>query len=90
MLECFGTETIDVERLERAVRALFPLKPAGLITHLKLLLPVYERTAAYGHFGRPEFSWERTDLAAALKAEVGAKNGSAKVRRPAARAAASA
>ena len=90
MLDCFGTELVDVERLEKAVRSIFPLKPAGLTAHLKLLTPVYERTAAYGHFGRPEFSWERTDLAAALKSEVGAKNGAARVKRPAARAAASA
>jgi S-adenosylmethionine synthetase len=70
MLDCFGTETAEVERLERAVRRLFPLKPSGLIEHLQLLRPQYEKTAAYGHFGRKEFSWERTDLAAALKAEV--------------------
>ena len=90
MLDCFGTELVDVEHLEKAVRSIFPLKPAGLTAHLKLLTPVYERTAAYGHFGRPEFSWERTDLAAALKSEVGAKNGAARVKRPAARASASA
>ena len=90
MLDCFGTELVDVELLEKAVRSIFPLKPAGLTAHLKLLTPVYERTAAYGHFGRPESSWERTDLAAALKSEVGAKNGAARVKRPAARAAASA
>ena len=90
MLDCFGTELVDVELLEKAVRSIFPLKPAGLTAHLKLLTPVYERTAAYGHFGRPEFSWERTDLAAALKSEVGAKNGAARVKRPAARASASA
>jgi S-adenosylmethionine synthetase len=71
MVECFGTETVDVERIERAVRRLFPLKPAGLIKHLELLTPVYERTAAYGHFGRAEFSWEKTDLAAALQSELG-------------------
>jgi S-adenosylmethionine synthetase len=71
MVDCFGTEATDVVKIERAVRALFPLKPAGLIQHLKLLTPVYERTAAYGHFGRPEFAWEKTDLADALKSELG-------------------
>ena len=71
MLDCFGTEQTDVERIEKAVRKLFPLKPAGLIEHLKLLTPVYEKTAAYGHFGRPEFAWEKTELADALRAELG-------------------
>jgi S-adenosylmethionine synthetase len=71
MLDCFGTESTDVEKIEKAVRKLFPLKPGGLIEHLELLKGGYEKTAAYGHFGRKEFSWEKTDLAAALKAEVG-------------------
>ncbi|HEY4222840.1 MAG TPA: methionine adenosyltransferase [Myxococcota bacterium] len=77
MVDCFGSETVDVEKIERAIKKLFPLKPAGLIEHLKLLTPVYEKTAAYGHFGRREFSWEKTDLAAALKQECGkrASNG---------------
>jgi S-adenosylmethionine synthetase len=73
MLDCFGTETIEVEQIEKGVRKLFPMRPAGLIDHLKLLRPIYERTAAYGHFGRSEFSWEKTDLADALRAEVGGK-----------------
>ncbi len=90
MLDCFGTELVDIVELEKAVRALFPLKPAGLIAHLKLLTPVYERTAAYGHFGRPEFSWERTDLASALKTELGGKNGAARAKRSSARASAQA
>jgi len=76
MVDCFGTETVDVEKIEKGVRALFPLRPSGLIEHLGLLKPVYEKTAAYGHFGRPEFSWEKTDLAAALAAEVGGKKSS--------------
>ena len=73
MLDCFGTEVIDVERIEKAVRKLFPLRPTGLIKHLKLLEPQYEATAAYGHFGRPAFSWEKTDMAAALADACGVK-----------------
>ena len=53
------------------MRTLFPLKPAALTQHLNLLRPIYERTAAYGHFGRPEFTWERTDKAQALRAAAG-------------------
>ncbi len=83
MLETFGTEQADVERIELAVRKLFPMRPTGLIDHLKLLRPGYERTAAYGHFGRSEFTWEKTDLAAALRGEVGKKamNGASKTKR---------
>ena len=57
----------------RAVRAVFGLKPAQITETLQLLRPIYERTAAYGHFGRtePEFSWERTDKAAALRTAAG-------------------
>ena len=69
MVDTFGTATVDEEKIERAVRDIFPLKPAGIIDHLKLLRPVYEKTATYGHFGRkePEFTWEKTDLAAELR-----------------------
>jgi S-adenosylmethionine synthetase len=78
MVDCFGTEIVDVEKIEKGVRALFPLKPLGLIEHLKLLKPGYERTAAYGHFGRPEFTWEKTDLAEALRSEVQGASGGKK------------
>jgi S-adenosylmethionine synthetase len=71
MVDCFGTEVVENERIEKAIRKLFPLRPRGLIEHLKLLKPGYERTAAYGHFGRPEFTWEKTDLAKALAEECG-------------------
>jgi S-adenosylmethionine synthetase len=71
MVDCFGTEVIEAERIEKAIKKLFPLRPLGLIEHLKLLKPGYERTAAYGHFGRPEFTWEKTDLAKALAEECG-------------------
>ncbi|MBM4279446.1 MAG: methionine adenosyltransferase [Deltaproteobacteria bacterium] len=80
MVDCFGTEVVEAERIEKAIRKLFPLRPLGLIEHLKLLKHGYERTAAYGHLGRPEFSWEKTDLAKALAEECGfgKKSGSKK------------
>ena len=55
------------------IRSHFTLTPKGMIEHLKLRRPVYRTTAAFGHFGRtePEFTWERTDKAAALKADAG-------------------
>jgi S-adenosylmethionine synthetase len=71
MVDCQGTEVVDVEKIEKAIRALFPLRPLGLIEHLKLWKPGYERTAAYGHFGRPEFTWEKTDMAKPLAEAVG-------------------
>jgi S-adenosylmethionine synthetase len=73
MVDCFGTEVVNVETIEKGIKALFPLRPLGLIDHLKLLKPGYEKTAAYGHFGRdePEFTWEKTDKAAALRAAAG-------------------
>jgi S-adenosylmethionine synthetase len=77
MVECFGTESVTVEKIEKAVRKLFPLKPAGLIEHLDLLTPIYEKTASYGHFGRAGFAWEKTDLAAALRDECGMKKAQA-------------
>src|SRR5438552_5626009 len=73
MVETFGTHAIPEEQIEKAVRATFSLKPASIIESLDLLRPIYEKTAAYGHFGRsePEFTWERTDRADALKQSVG-------------------
>jgi S-adenosylmethionine synthetase len=75
MVECFGTNAVPEERIEKAVRETFSLKPASIIEDLELLRPIYEKTAAYGHFGRsePEFSWERTDRAEALRAATGFK-----------------
>src|SRR3954471_17219511 len=75
MVETFGTHVVPEERIEKAVRATFSLKPATIIRDLDLLRPVYEKTAAYGHFGRsePEFTWERTDRAEALKQAAGYK-----------------
>ncbi len=71
MVDCQGTEVVEAERIEKAIRAIFPLRPRGLIEHLKLLKPGYEATAAYGHFGRPEFSWEKTDKARELAEACG-------------------
>jgi S-adenosylmethionine synthetase len=69
MVDTFGTGRIsDVEIAER-VRSVFDLRPSGIITTLNLLRPIYQKTAAYGHFGRndPDFFWEKTDKASALK-----------------------
>jgi S-adenosylmethionine synthetase len=75
MVESFGTNAVPEERIERAVRQTFSLKPAAIIRDLDLLRPIFEKTAAYGHFGRsePEFTWERTDRAEALRVAAGLK-----------------
>ena len=67
-----GTGTIDDERLCELVRDTFPLTPRGIIEYLDLRRPIFRRTAAGGHFGREEFSWEKTDKAAALAEAAGA------------------
>jgi S-adenosylmethionine synthetase len=66
----FGTGKISDEKLAQLVLEHFDLRPKGIVQMLDLLRPIYQKTAAYGHFGReePEFTWERTDKAAALKA----------------------
>jgi S-adenosylmethionine synthetase len=73
-VECFGTEHAPVERIQDAVLQVFDLRPAAIIRDLDLLRPIYSQTAAYGHFGReePDFSWERTDRAEALRSAAGA------------------
>jgi S-adenosylmethionine synthetase len=73
-VETFGTETIPVERIEKAIHEVFDLRPAAIIRDLELLRPIYQETAAYGHFGRelPTFTWERTDRVADLKSAAGA------------------
>jgi S-adenosylmethionine synthetase len=72
-VETFGTGRIADDKLAKLVEKHFDLRPKGIIKALDLLRPIYFKTAAYGHFGRdePEFSWEATDKAAALKAEAG-------------------
>jgi S-adenosylmethionine synthetase len=73
-VDTFGTETVPVETIEKAVLEVFDLRPAALVRDLDLLRPIYAKTAAYGHFGRelPEFTWERTDRVDALRAAAGA------------------
>jgi S-adenosylmethionine synthetase len=68
-VETFGTEIVPVDRIERAIGEVFDLRPAAIIRDLDLLRPIYQQTAAYGHFGRelPELTWENTDRAADLK-----------------------
>jgi len=71
-IETFGTEKFDLAKISDAVKEVFDLRPAAIIRDLNLLRPIYGKTAAYGHFGRelPDFSWEKTDRANALKALV--------------------
>ncbi len=73
LVETFGTAKIDEEKIAALVRRHFDLTPYGIAQMLDLVRPIYRKTAAYGHFGRelPEFSWERTDRAEALRADAG-------------------
>lgn len=73
MVETYGTGKVSNETLTALVRKHFDLRPKGIVNMLDLLRPIYQKTAAYGHFGRdePEFSWERTDKAAGLRASAG-------------------
>ncbi len=72
-VETFGTETVPLERIERAVREVFDLRPLAIIRDLNLLRPIYAQTSAYGHFGRelPDFTWEATPRVAELRAAAG-------------------
>ncbi|WP_053385785.1 methionine adenosyltransferase [Leucobacter japonicus] len=72
-VETFGTETVPLDRIERAVRETFDLRPLAIIRDLELLRPIYAKTSAYGHFGRelPEFTWEATPRVAELRAAAG-------------------
>jgi len=71
-VECFGTEKVPVLQIEAAIEQVFDLRPAAIIRDLELLRPIYSATSSYGHFGRelPNFTWERTDRAAALNNAV--------------------
>jgi S-adenosylmethionine synthetase len=73
MVSTFGTGKISDEKIAQVVSEHFDLRPKGIVKMLNLLRPVYRKTAAYGHFGReePEFTWEQTDKAAALRAAAG-------------------
>jgi len=72
-VETFGTNKIEDSKIIELIRRNFELKPAGLIRELNLLRPIYQKTAAYGHFGRelPEFTWEATDKANDLRIQAG-------------------
>jgi S-adenosylmethionine synthetase len=73
MVETYGTGKVSNETLTELVKKHFDLRPKGIVNMLNLLRPVYQKTAAYGHFGRdePEFSWEATDKAAELRGDAG-------------------
>lgn len=75
MVETFGTERVELKRIESLIWNHFDLRPAAIIRDLNLRRPIYKKTACYGHFGRndPDFTWERTDMAPALKEEAGLK-----------------
>ncbi|MCQ2578249.1 MAG: methionine adenosyltransferase [Treponema sp.] len=67
MVETFGTEKVAKELISAAVDKVFDCRPAGIVSTLQLKRPIYGKTASYGHFGRPEFPWEKTDKADSLK-----------------------
>lgn len=71
MVDTYGTGEVSDEKLAACAREVFPVKPAALIEHLNLLRPIYQPTAAYGHFGRSEFSWESTDMVSKVKDFLG-------------------
>ncbi len=72
-VETFGTEKVETQAIERAIREVFDLRPAAIIRELDLKRPIYAKTAAYGHFGRElsDFTWERTDRTDALREAAG-------------------
>ena len=67
----FGTGKVEEEILEKYILANFDMRPKAIIDQLDLLKPIYKKTAAYGHFGRDEFSWEKTDRAAKMADDLG-------------------
>jgi S-adenosylmethionine synthetase len=71
-VQCFGTNTVDEEKISEAVKSVFDLRPKAIIETLQLKRPIFYKTAAYGHFGRndPDFTWEKTDKADILKQKV--------------------
>jgi S-adenosylmethionine synthetase len=73
LIDTHQTGKISQDKMVKLVRDHFPMTPKGMIEHLKLRRPIYKKTAAYGHFGRnePEFTWERTDMAEALRKAAG-------------------
>jgi S-adenosylmethionine synthetase len=75
MVECFGTEKVSLETIAALIRENFDLRPAAILRDLDLRRPIYQKTAAYGHFGRHDhdFTWERTDKADLLRDAAGLK-----------------
>ena len=73
LIDTFGTGAVADDKISELVRAHFKLTPRGIMEELDLRRPIYKKTAAFGHFGRtePEFTWEKTDKAAALRADAG-------------------
>lgn len=69
-VQTFGTAKVEEKKIEEAVKKVFDLSPSGIIKTLDLLKPIYQDTAAYGHFGRKEFSWEKTNKVDALLKEI--------------------
>jgi len=72
MVDTFDTGVVPDDKISKAIREVFELKPAEVIKSLNLLRPIYQKTAAYGHFGREEqeFTWERTDKVEQLRSAV--------------------
>ena len=72
-IDCKGTNNVPEEKIIEAINNLFDLRPAKIIEYLNLRRPIYQQTAAYGHFGReePDFTWEKVDKADAMRSEVG-------------------
>ena len=73
LVDTFGTNKVDEEKISQAVQKIFDLRPAAIIKELELRRPIYRQTAAYGHFGRPDLDlpWERLDKVEELKKELG-------------------
>jgi len=73
LIDAKGTEKAPVEMIDKLVRKHFPMTPRGIIDYLKLRRPIFQQTAAYGHFGRtePAFTWEKTDKARILRKDIG-------------------
>ena len=72
-VETFGTETVDPAKISAAIAEIFDLRPRAIIDALDLKRPIYAKTAAHGHFGRddPDFTWEQTNKADALRSAAG-------------------
>jgi len=73
MVDTFGTNKIEEEKIEALIEKNFDMRPKMIINRLHLLRPIYRKTAAYGHFGRedPDFTWEKKDMAEILRKEAG-------------------